>query len=172
LSDEYLASLWDLAGCLGIRDQVRYHGILSTNDALVFQHKASIGLVADLPYKYFLNAIPTKLIECMSLGLPVVCSDLPLYRKVVTETGAGIVIDPTKHEQIAKAIESLVRSPELRRQMGEAGKRAVRERLNWNVEATKLLQLYHQLLGPKDNDRLSQQSRGHNGMLLGKVEER
>ena len=85
--------------------------------------------------------------ECMSLGLPVVCSDFPVYREVAGETGAGIMVDPTKPKQIADAIESLVRNPALARQMGEAGREAVRTRFNWQAESKKLLDLYHQLVG-------------------------
>jgi glycosyltransferase involved in cell wall biosynthesis len=48
----------------------------------------------------------------------VVCSDFPVYREVAGETGAGIMVDPTKPKQIADAIESLVRSPALARQRG------------------------------------------------------
>ncbi len=147
LSDKFLTSLWDEAKALGIKEQVQYYGILSKREALLFQHKASIGLIADLPYDYFMGAVPTKLMECMSMGLPVVCSDLPLYREVGGETGAAIMVDPTNPEQIADAIESLVRNPALARQMGEAGREAVRNRFNWQAESKKLLDLYHQLVG-------------------------
>ena len=88
----------------------------------------------------------------------MVCSDFPKYREVAEKTGAGIMVDPTKPEQIADAIESLVRNPALARQMGEAGKRAVRERFNWNVERVKLLQLYHEILSPPDRKGSSTQS--------------
>ena len=150
LSDDYLVSLWDEAERLGVRRQVEYHGILSKSEALLLQQKADIGLVTYLPLQYCVNSLPNKLMECMSLGLPVVCSDFPNYREIAEKTGAGIMVDPTKPEQIADAIESLVRNPALARQMGEAGKRAVRERFNWNVERVKLLQLYHEILSPPD----------------------
>jgi glycosyltransferase involved in cell wall biosynthesis len=79
--------------------------------------------------------------------LPVVCSDFPVYREVAGITGAGILVDPTKPEQIADGIESLIRNPALAMQMGEAGSRVVHERFNWNKERLKLLQLYHEVVG-------------------------
>jgi len=150
LSDDYLVSLWDEAERLGVRQQVEYHGILSKEEALLFQKKADIGLVTYQPLQYCVNSLPNKLVECMSLRLPVVFSNFPNYREIAEKTGAGIMVDPTKPEQIADAIESLVRNPALARQMGEAGNRAVRERFNWNVERVKLLQLYHKILSPPD----------------------
>ena len=57
------------------------------------------------------------------------------------------MVNPTKPEEIADAIESLVRDPVTAHKMGEAGKGAVRDRFNWQVESTKLLDLYHQVIG-------------------------
>ena len=147
LSDQYLTSLLDEAKALDIGEQVRYCGILSKREALLLQHRASIGLITDLPYKYFMTALPTKLMEYMSMGLPVVCSNLPVYRQVGGDTGAAIMIDPTKPEQIANAIELLVQDRAQAHQIGETGKAAVRDRFNWQAESTKLLDLYHQLIG-------------------------
>jgi glycosyltransferase involved in cell wall biosynthesis len=157
LSDDYLTSLWDEAERLGVRQQVEYHGILSKEEALRFQKKADIGLVTYQPLLYCINSLPNKLVECMALGLPVVCSDFPNYREIAEKTGAGIVVDPTKPEQIADAIESLIENPALAKQMGEAGKRAVRERFNWSVERDKLLRLYQDILGTSDRQGFSRQ---------------
>ena len=156
ISEEYLRLLWDEANRLGISRQVHYHGILSKSKALILQHQASIGLVTYLPLQNSISGLPNKLMECMALGLPVVCSDFPVYREVAGATGAGILVDPTNPEQIADAIESLVRDPALARQMGEAGKEAVRKRFNWQAESKKLLDLYHQLVGvPNGNGVLT-----------------
>lgn len=120
---------------------------------MLFQKKADIGLVTYQPLLYCINSLPNKLLECMSLGVPVVYSNFPNYRAIAEAAGAGIMVDPTVPEQIADAIEALIRNPDLARRMGEAGKRAVRERFNWSVERSKLLRLYRQILGPLDRKR-------------------
>ena len=78
----------------------------------------------------------------------MVFSNFPSFREIAGASGAGIAVDPTKPEQIGNAIEHLIRNPTLALQMGEAGKRAVRERFNWSVERVKLLDLYRDILGP------------------------
>jgi glycosyltransferase involved in cell wall biosynthesis len=147
VSDEYVVSLWKEAKGLGIADQVQYQGVLSKSEALIMQNKASIGLITYFAAGGGEIGMPNKLVECMALGLPVVFSDFPTFREVAGVTGAGIMVDPTKPEQIADAIETLVRSPTLAKRMGEAGRRAVRERFSWDGERIKLLQLYHHLVG-------------------------
>lgn len=147
ISEEYLESLLAEADRLGIRRQVHYHGILSRSKAQLLQHQSSIGVVTYLPTPNSVVGLPNKLMECMSLGLPVVCSNFPVYREVAGTTGAGILVDPTVPQEIADAIESLVRDPTRAHRMGEAGKAAVHNRFNWQVESTKLLDLYRQLIG-------------------------
>jgi glycosyltransferase involved in cell wall biosynthesis len=151
ISHAYLQSLWEELARLGVRGQVQYHGVLPRREALRLQSQASIGLVTYLPLNYKITGVPNKLMECMALGLAVVGSDFPEFREIAEASGAAILVDPNKPSQIADAIETLVRNPELARRMGEAGKRAVRERFNWNVERIKLLQLYHQILKPSDH---------------------
>ena len=47
---------------------------------------------------------------------------------------------------LSRAIEYLVRNPDLRQKMGENGRRAVEEKYNWEREGQKLINLYGNLL--------------------------
>jgi len=143
---DYIDSLLQEAETLGIRHLVTYHGVLSKAETLVLMGQSYMGLVPHLPYGNNLTAWPVKMFEFMSLGLPMVFSDFPVHQQITGESGAGIAIDPHNPEEFANAIEYLIRHPDEARQMGEAGKRAVSERFNWNTEKTKLLDLYQEIL--------------------------
>jgi glycosyltransferase involved in cell wall biosynthesis len=149
-SEEYLRSLQSDVDQHGLRKLVTYHGVLSKLQATALAQRAGIGLVPHLPIGNNLAAVPVKMVEFMALGLPLVYSDFPNHRELAGSSGAGIAVDPTRPEQIADGIERLVRNPGLARQMGEAGRREVRERLNWHAERIKLLALYREILGPLD----------------------
>ena len=58
----------------------------------------------------------------------------------------GICVDPANVNEIAAAIRYLLDHPEEARQMGENGRRAVKEEFNWGVEVKKLLALYTMIL--------------------------
>lgn len=88
----------------------------------------------------------TKIFEEMMAGLPVVCTDFVLWREFVDRYHCGICVDPDNAEEVANAIRYLLDHPDEARQMGENGRRAVREEFNWGVEEKKLLALYEDIL--------------------------
>jgi glycosyltransferase involved in cell wall biosynthesis len=145
-SDEYLEVLLGEAKRLELGELVTYSGVLSKSEAIHFQNRGSIGLVPYLPVANSMASMANKLLEGMALGLPLVFSDFPNYKEVAGES--GIAVDPTSPDEIANAIERLVTDPALAEQLGSTGRRTVRERLNWNVEYKKLLDLYQSILGP------------------------
>ena len=58
-------------------------------------------------------------------------------------------VDPENEDEIADAIRYLLDHPDEARQIGENGRRAVKEKFNWSVEEKKLLALYEDILNEK-----------------------
>jgi glycosyltransferase involved in cell wall biosynthesis len=147
ISDSYKHEVLALASREGLSKQVQHFGILSRADALALQASASIGLVNILATPNGVNSLPTKMLECMALRLPLVYSNFPAFEKIAGSCGAGIAVDPTKPEQTANAIECLITDPKVAWQMGQAGMNAAREQFHWNIEHVRLLDLYQNILG-------------------------
>jgi glycosyltransferase involved in cell wall biosynthesis len=100
------------------------------------------GLVTLHPEPNYLDALPVKMFEYMAAGIPVIASDIPLWRTIVDASGCGVCVDPRDPAAIAAAIDQFVLYPELARAMGANGRRAVLERYNWPAEADKLVRFY------------------------------
>lgn len=103
------------------------------------------GLVTLHPEPNYLDALPVKMFEYMAAGIPVIASDIPLWRSIIDAAQCGVCVDPRDPAAIAAAIDHFVLHPELARAMGANGRRAVLERYNWPVEADKLLAFYAHL---------------------------
>lgn len=87
----------------------------------------------------------TKIFEEMMAGLPVVCTDFVRWREFVDRWHCGICVDPADPDSIAAAIQYLLEHPDKAQQMGENGRKAVKEEFNWALEGKKLLALYEEV---------------------------
>ncbi|MFW6008891.1 MAG: glycosyltransferase [archaeon] len=88
----------------------------------------------------------TKFFEYMAAGIPIICSDFPVWRELMKDTGAGITVDPEDLNSVVEVIEFLKNNPEEARNMSENGKQAVQKEYNWKNEEQKLLNLYRNIL--------------------------
>jgi glycosyltransferase involved in cell wall biosynthesis len=123
-------------------DRVRYLGWQQRPGLLGALGQARAGLVVLHPRPNYLESLPIKLFEYMACGLPVVASDFPLWRRVVRETGCGLLVDPLDPCAIAEALTHLLRHPAEAAEMGRRGRAAVETAYNWDAEAARLLGLY------------------------------
>jgi glycosyltransferase involved in cell wall biosynthesis len=95
---------------------------------------------------------PNKLFECIAAGTPVVASDFPGMRRVVTSWPAGplgALCDPGSVDSIATALRSVLElDPGAVAGLRARCLAAARDRWNWETEMAGLTSLYRSLLGP------------------------
>jgi glycosyltransferase involved in cell wall biosynthesis len=108
-----------------------------------------IGLVLLHPTPFHILSYPWKMFEYMSAGIPIVASDFPGLREVVTEVDCGILVDPLNLSAITEAIAWLLTHPGDAERMGRNGLAAVREKYNWAPQGRKLQAFYAGLLSGK-----------------------
>jgi glycosyltransferase involved in cell wall biosynthesis len=63
--------------------------------------------------------------EAMAAGVPVVASSLGAPQEIVEHGREGFVVDPRITQGLAEALAKLIDNPQLRRQMGQAGREKV-----------------------------------------------
>jgi glycosyltransferase involved in cell wall biosynthesis len=94
---------------------------------------------------HYVNKELTKFFEYMAAGLPVLCSDFPVWRRLIEEADAGICVDSKDPQAVRAAIDVLSSDRASWERMSANGKAAVRDRYNWESEAERLLSLYASL---------------------------
>lgn len=136
--NKVLGSLPDLS-------KVELLGWLNRNEVDDLLCQSNVGLVTLYPSPNYIDSLPVKMFEYMSLGLPVIASNFPLWKEIVEGNDCGICVDPLDVNKIGLAIQYLFDNPMVAKKMGENGRNIVVEKYNWNIEEKKLINLYKEL---------------------------
>lgn len=138
----------------GLHEEVRAHpgwgriieyGVLGRRGVAEIYLRSKIGLVTLQPIPNYLDALPIKMFEYMSAGIPVVASDFPLWKEIVMGSKCGLCVNPLDPSAIAEAIDYLIDHPDEASKMGERGREAVLSCYNWRNEEAKFLNFYSHL---------------------------
>jgi glycosyltransferase involved in cell wall biosynthesis len=132
-------TLRDRIESLGLGDSVRMLGWKSHEDHEPYYRHAAIGLLPFLSTEHIEITLPNKLFDYMGAALPVIATDVAPLRRVVTETGAGVLVRPGDADSLAKALIALAADPEQRRALGAAGRVAVEKTYSWEHDRARLL---------------------------------
>lgn len=126
-----------LAGQLGIQDRVELLGWVAGEAKLrAFQRAA----VYCLPSHY--ENLPVSIIEAMAMGLPVVATDIAGIPEEVIDGRTGWLVPPRAPERLAERLARLLRDPEERARMGQAGRERAVQHFDNEVVVRRLLGLW------------------------------
>jgi glycosyltransferase involved in cell wall biosynthesis len=92
-------------------------------------------------------------LEAMASGLPVITTRVSGSAETVGETGAGIVVDVGRMDQLEAALIRLVRDAPLREQMGRIGRELIAEKYSIEHVAEAHLGLYQRLVAGAQTSR-------------------
>lgn len=86
-----------------------------------------------------------KTLEYSAAGRPVVITRARGVSDIVEAAGAGIVVEPDNATALAQAIITLLKDPDLRKTMGEKGRRLIEENYTWRHVAQNMATVFDKL---------------------------
>jgi colanic acid biosynthesis glycosyl transferase WcaI len=95
----------------------------------------------------FKTVIPSKMLEFMSCGRPVILAVDGQARKILEEAQAGIYVEPENFSALANAILRLAADPVLRETLGRNGRRHILQNFSRRQTALTYLEILNRLLG-------------------------
>jgi glycosyltransferase involved in cell wall biosynthesis len=131
----------------GLQNSVRLLGWKSHEEHEAYYRHASIGLLPFLSTAHIEITLPNKLFDYMGAGLPVVASDVAPLRRIVAETGCGVLVPPGDARRLAETLVSLAADPARRRSLGAAGRAAIERTYSWTHDRERLLRQVRRSLG-------------------------
>lgn len=142
----YLEQLQKLDGW----KQVDYLGVVSHERVYEIYRQSVAGVVlldytANAGYhKGTLGVL--KLFEYMMAGIPVIATDFELWKEIVEGYDCGLCVNPHEVGAIADAINYFLEHPDIAKEKGENGRKAVEEKFNWGVQEQVLFKVYDKVL--------------------------
>ena len=129
----------------GVADAVLFTGWLPIEEGWRYVRAAELGL-APYPRGSLLDSgSPTKVVEYLALGVPVVANDNPDQERILREGGGGLCVRLLP-EEFAAAICTLLADAPMRRMMAARGQAYVRASRGYHVLAKLVADKYAELL--------------------------
>jgi len=130
---------------LGLEDSVELVGQLPPVQVFPEIARSQVCVSPYYPSWILNSTSPTKLIEYLAMGKPVVANEHPEQTEVINASGAGLVA-PWKEEVFGSCIAELLAQPERATEMGKAGRRWVEENRTNRHLADVVEHTYHQVM--------------------------
>jgi phosphatidylinositol alpha-mannosyltransferase len=125
-------------GLRGIRD-VEWLGRVSDDDKVRYFASADIYCAPNTGQESF----GIVLLEAMAAGVPIVASDIHGFKNVMQRNVQGILVEPRNHRALAAALYALARDPDLRHEMGDAGRLRAPD-YTWDRVTERIVDFYYE----------------------------
>lgn len=124
-----------------VRDNVVFLGVVNPQDIPSYYATCDVFCAPSVDCESFGIII----LEAMACGKPVVASNIPGYQEVVEDGVDGFLVEPRSPMAIAEGILKIFRDEEIRRRMGEAGRRKALT-YSWQEIGKKVEKFYQKIL--------------------------
>ncbi|GGV27207.1 glycosyltransferase WbpH [Actinomadura cremea] len=120
-------------------DVLRWYGFVPNDRALRIAEGAMVGLALLHDEPNYRHSVPTKIIEYMARGVPVVATPNPPAVEIVEPAECGFIVPFNDPAAAADAVLRLRKDTELRTEFGRRGHKAAREQFHWPVHAARFV---------------------------------
>ena len=138
----YKKWLVDLVNKLDLNDRVVFVG--PVDDYWLPSYYSATDVVV-LPSTSRLEAFGIVGLEGMASGKPLILSDIPGVRDVISDK-EGYIVEPLDPSAIAKALDKIWNAPEMAREMGERGRLRVEKLFSWEKVAKDIENVFTDVL--------------------------
>ncbi|HVW85533.1 MAG TPA: glycosyltransferase [Bryobacteraceae bacterium] len=121
----------------GLAGHVILEGSVNQDRIRDFYREADVFALAS-----FAEGIPVVLMEAMAMEIPCVTTWITGIPELIRDSIDGLLVPPSDDIALAAAIARLMDDPELRRRLGEAGRRRIIDKYDLRANVEKLAQVY------------------------------
>jgi glycosyltransferase involved in cell wall biosynthesis len=143
----------NLAEQNGVSDNIIFTGMVSHQDVPLYISASDVCIspgAENSRNSRVGGGSPLKLPEYMACARPVVIGSVVELSKDVIETGSGQAVDMRNKDELARILISLLKDGELRKKMGENGRKAALEKYSWRKVAEQIVEVCQSVTKEKE----------------------
>lgn len=125
---------------LNLKDMVVFTGSKTQEELIELYNRTSLFVLPSISESHF--GIPNTLFEAMSMNVPVIVSNLPAVKELISSPDLGIVIEEKKVDVLYSAIYSLLTDINLRNTLGKNGRKKVVEYFDIKDKVKELKEIF------------------------------
>ncbi len=148
------SDLEHLARELGVEDVTEFKGRVSAREVPRYLNQLSVYVAVSLS-----ESFGVAVLEASACGIPVVVSDAGGLPEVVKNGVTGFVVLKENAEAAADAMQALIVDPELRKRLGNNGRKFVLENFERVKVTKKMDDLYHRIVQEFQKDSIKMVTR-------------
>jgi glycosyltransferase involved in cell wall biosynthesis len=134
LFPEYFQSLKTLTKTLGVENEITFAGKVADQEIRDFYCACDAFLFPNENQTWGLAVL-----EAMACGCPAVVSKGAAVQEVLTDNETAFLFPARAPKELAARIETIIRQPQLRREVAERGMAMVRNHYNWDTFAQQII---------------------------------
>ena len=138
-----LSELSRKAAQLGLENNIIFTGFRSDSESLM--KNFDIFCLPSLS-----EGLSSAILVAMANRLPVVATNVGGITELVVDKQTGFLVGPNQPSDLASALSKLIQSPDLRKQMGNMGRKRVEKNFTLKNKLDQTERLYYQLLASTD----------------------
>lgn len=97
-----------LAKELGVSENITWHGYVNHEEVPKFLSGMNVAISPLPPHNSYQVSSPAKIFEYLSMGLPIICSDITPHQKILCDGETGFFFEPENPESLAKQLERIL----------------------------------------------------------------
>jgi colanic acid/amylovoran biosynthesis glycosyltransferase len=129
----------------GLSEYVVFEGVINQDQIRELFYNADVFVLPS-----FAEGIPVALMEAMAMGVPCVTTFVAGISELIRNGVDGILVAPSDRDGLVQAIERLIDSPELCRELARSGRERVVEKYNLDRNVARLATVFEKRIKEPD----------------------
>jgi glycosyltransferase involved in cell wall biosynthesis len=144
--DADIQTLRNYSDKIGISDHIIFTGHVDTNSLIHLIHLSNLTVSPIPPTPNFIVSSPTKVIESIGLGTPVLANkEIPDQYEIITKSKGGLLV-AYKEKAFSEAIVQMMNNKELLKTFAESGKAFIINNRSYKKLSEKVVETYKKML--------------------------